>query len=106
MYVGTMSTLSVGQARYGILLNENGIVVDDGIVARLGECHYWVNTTSAGVERTTAAFEEWLQCEYTTMQGAGDADNLALGQCDGGGSEGLGAGWPRRASRRNSHRNS
>jgi sarcosine oxidase subunit alpha len=68
MYVGTMSTLSLGQARYGLLLNENGIVVDDGIVARLGPQHYWVNTTSAGVERTAAAFEEWLQCEYTQMR--------------------------------------
>ena len=68
MYVGTMSNLSVGQARYGLLLNENGIVVDDGIVARLGPQHYWLNTTSAGVERTAAAFEEWLQCEYTTLR--------------------------------------
>jgi sarcosine oxidase subunit alpha len=68
MYVGTMSTLGPGQARYGLLLNENGIVVDDGIVARLGPEHYWVNTTSAGVERTAAAFEEWLQCEYTQMR--------------------------------------
>ena len=63
-----MSTLSPGQARYGLLLNENGIVVDDGIVARLGPQHYWVNTTSAGVERTAAAFEEWLQCEYTQLR--------------------------------------
>ena len=68
MYVGTLSTLAVGQARYGVLLNENGTVVDDGIVARLGECQYWVNTTSAGVERTAAAFEEWLQCEYTSLK--------------------------------------
>src|SRR6202011_3066278 len=68
MYVGTMSNLNPGQARYGLLLNENGIVVDDGIVARLGPQHYWVNTTSAGIERTTAAFEEWLQCEYTGMR--------------------------------------
>jgi sarcosine oxidase, subunit alpha len=68
MYLGTMSNLGVGQARYGLLLNENGIVVDDGIVARLGPQHYWVNTTSAGVERTTAAFEEWLQCEYTALR--------------------------------------
>jgi sarcosine oxidase, subunit alpha len=68
MYLGTMSTLAIGQARYGILLNENGIVVDDGIVARLGEQHYWVNTTSSGVERTAAAFEEWLQCEYTNLK--------------------------------------
>jgi sarcosine oxidase subunit alpha len=68
MYVGTMSNLSLGQARYGLLLNENGIVADDGIVARLGPQHYWVNTTSAGVERTAAAFEEWLQCEYTALR--------------------------------------
>ncbi len=68
MYVGTMSTLKLGQARYGVVLNENGIVMDDGIVARLGEHHYWVNTTSAGVERTAAAFEEWLQCEYTNLK--------------------------------------
>jgi sarcosine oxidase, subunit alpha len=68
MYLGTMSNLSPGQARYGLLLNENGIVVDDGIVARLGPQHYWVNTTSAGVERTAAAFEEWLQCEYAQLR--------------------------------------
>jgi sarcosine oxidase subunit alpha len=68
MYVGTMSNLNPGQARYGLLLNENGIVVDDGIVARLGPQHYWVNTTSAGVERTAAAFEEWLQCEYSELR--------------------------------------
>jgi sarcosine oxidase subunit alpha len=68
MYVGTMSNLAPGQARYGLLLNENGIVTDDGIVARLSERHFWVNTTSAGVERTAAAFEEWLQCEYTALR--------------------------------------
>ncbi len=64
MYVGTMSTLPVGNARYGALLNENGVIVDDGIVARLGPQHFWVNATSSGVERTALAFEEWLQCEY------------------------------------------
>jgi sarcosine oxidase subunit alpha len=37
-------------------------------VARLGPQRYWVNTTSAGVERTSAAFEEWLQCEYTNLR--------------------------------------
>ena len=68
MYVGLMSDLAPGQARYGLLLNENGVLVDDGIVARLGPGHFWVNTTSAGIERTAAAFEEWLQCEFTDMR--------------------------------------
>lgn len=64
MYVGTMSTLAVGSARYGVLLNENGVVVDDGVVARLGPNHFWVNTTSGGVDQAVLAFEEWLQCEF------------------------------------------
>ena len=64
MYVGTMSTLRVGGARYGILINENGVVFDDGIVARLAPDRFWINTTSGGVERVALAFEEWLQCEY------------------------------------------
>jgi sarcosine oxidase subunit alpha len=68
MYVGTMSTLAIGQARYGVLLNEHGTLVDDGIVARLGEQHYWVNTSTAGAERTAAAFEEWLQCEFVHLK--------------------------------------
>jgi sarcosine oxidase subunit alpha len=68
MYVGTMSTLAVGQARYGVLLNENGVITDDGIVARLGAEHFWVNTSSGGAERTTAAFEEWLQCEFVDLK--------------------------------------
>lgn len=68
MYVGTMSTLDVGQARYGALLNENGILIDDGIVARLDDEHFWINTSSAGSERTAAAFEEWLQCEYADLK--------------------------------------
>jgi sarcosine oxidase, subunit alpha len=68
MYVGTMSTLAIGQARYGLLLREDGVVFDDGIVARLGPQHFWVNTTSGGVDRVALAFEEWLQCEYVHHQ--------------------------------------
>jgi sarcosine oxidase, subunit alpha len=68
MYVGTVSNLKTGHARYGLLLNEFGIIVDDGIVARLGEHHFWVNTTSGGAERTAAAFEEWLQCEFVDLK--------------------------------------
>lgn len=68
MYVGTLSNLAIGQARYGLLLNENGVLVDDGIVARLGPQRFWVNTTAAGLERTAAAFEEWLQCEFLDLR--------------------------------------
>ncbi len=68
MYVGTMSSLATGQARYGVLLDENGVIFDDGIVSRLAKNHFWVNTTSGGVERVAAAFEEWRQCEFVDLQ--------------------------------------
>jgi sarcosine oxidase subunit alpha len=68
MYVGTMSTLPVGSARYGLLLNELGVIVDDGIVARLAPDRFWVNTTSGGADRVALAFDEWLQCEYVSMR--------------------------------------
>jgi sarcosine oxidase subunit alpha len=34
----------------------------------LGPQHCWVNTTTSGAERTAAAFEEWLQCEYPDLK--------------------------------------
>ncbi len=68
MYVGTMSTLSVGQARYGLMVNEMGVIHDDGIIARLGLDHFWANTTSGGVERVAQVFEEWLQCEFIDLK--------------------------------------
>jgi sarcosine oxidase, subunit alpha len=72
VYMGLPYTVTriwtVGQARYGVLLNENGVVVDDGTVARLAENHFWVNATNGGVERTASAFDEWLQCEFVHMK--------------------------------------
>ncbi|MDH0866263.1 2Fe-2S iron-sulfur cluster-binding protein [Mitsuaria sp. GD03876] len=68
MYVGTMSTLKPGQARYGLLTHETGVIHDDGIVTRLGEHHFFVNTTSGGAERVALAFEEWLQCEFVDLR--------------------------------------
>jgi sarcosine oxidase subunit alpha len=68
MYVGILSTLAVGHCRYGLLLHESGVVADDGVVARLGPSSFWVTTSSSGAERTAAAFDEWLQCEYPDMR--------------------------------------
>ena len=34
--------------RYGLMLREDGLVMDDGTTARLGENHYLMTTTTAG----------------------------------------------------------
>ncbi|MDT9600223.1 sarcosine oxidase subunit alpha family protein [Sphingosinicella rhizophila] len=67
-YANTMSTLKIGKVRYGLMLNEMGIVIDDGVAARLGEDHFLVGTTSGGADNIAAAMEEWLQCEWLDLQ--------------------------------------
>ena len=47
VYTNTFSTLPVGRVRYGLMLREDGLVLDDGTSARLGEDHYLMTTTTA-----------------------------------------------------------
>lgn len=48
VYTNTMSTLKPGRIRYGLMLREDGYVMDDGTCARLGPDHFVVTTTTAG----------------------------------------------------------
>jgi sarcosine oxidase subunit alpha len=48
VYTNTFSTLPVGRVRYGLMLREDGMVMDDGTTARLGDSHYVMTTTTAG----------------------------------------------------------
>ena len=48
LYTNMFSTLKVGRVRYGLMLREDGHVMDDGTTARLGENHYVMTTTTAG----------------------------------------------------------
>jgi sarcosine oxidase subunit alpha len=47
IYANVIATLPVGKARYGIMLREDGIVFDDGTVARLAPGHFVLSTTTA-----------------------------------------------------------
>jgi len=47
VYTNTFSTLKKGRVRYGLMLREDGHVMDDGTCARLGEAHYLLTTTTA-----------------------------------------------------------
>jgi sarcosine oxidase subunit alpha len=67
LYVGTMSTLAPGRCRYGLMLNEHGIVFDDGVVARLAPDRFLVGTTSGHAAAVTAMMREWLQCEWVDL---------------------------------------
>jgi len=64
IYANTMSTLKSGKVRYGLMLNELGAIIDDGVAARVEDTHYIVCTSSGGAARIAAWLEEWLQCEW------------------------------------------
>jgi sarcosine oxidase subunit alpha len=68
LYVNNVRTLEPGRLRYGLMLNDNGIIIDDGVLACLGEGRYMVNTSSAGALNTHFWMEEWLQCEWRSMR--------------------------------------
>jgi sarcosine oxidase subunit alpha len=48
MYAGSHADLRVGMTRYALLLDEGGIVRDDGVVARLRPEHFYLTTTTGG----------------------------------------------------------
>ncbi|MCA8868363.1 MAG: sarcosine oxidase subunit alpha family protein [Rhodobacteraceae bacterium] len=47
VYSNMMSSLPVGRIRYGLMLREDGMVMDDGTVARLDKTHFLITTTTA-----------------------------------------------------------
>jgi len=47
VYINMMSTLGVGKARYGMMLREDGIAMDDGTAARFADDRYFITTTTA-----------------------------------------------------------
>ncbi len=67
-YVNPVARLETGRVRYGLMLNENGVIIDDGTIARLGRDHFVVTTTSGGAARVAAWLEEWRQCEWPGLE--------------------------------------
>jgi len=68
VYTNAWSQLQPGRCRYGLMLNENGMVFDDGVTTCLAENHYHMTTTSGGAARVMGWLEEWLQTEWPSWQ--------------------------------------
>ncbi|OED40731.1 sarcosine oxidase subunit alpha [Chromatiales bacterium (ex Bugula neritina AB1)] len=64
VYTNNWKKLAVGSCRYGLMLNEHGMIFDDGVTTRLGENHYHMTTTTGGAARVLNWLEEWLQTEW------------------------------------------
>ncbi len=68
LYTGKMSTLKPGKCRYGLMCNENGFLMDDGVAARIDDQSFLCHTTSGGADHIHGWMEDWLQCEWWDWQ--------------------------------------
>jgi sarcosine oxidase subunit alpha len=48
IYTGRFANMKVGMTRYALMLDEAGVISDDGVVARLGEQRFYFTTTTTG----------------------------------------------------------
>ena len=68
LYVNAWKRLEVGRCRYGILLNEAGFIIDDGVVGRLADDAFHVTTTTGGAPRVLHMMEDYLQTEFPELR--------------------------------------
>jgi glycine cleavage system aminomethyltransferase T/NADPH-dependent 2,4-dienoyl-CoA reductase/sulfur reductase-like enzyme len=68
IYINGFRTLAIGRLRYGVMLREDGFVMDDGAVARLGEYDYFMSTTTANAAKVLAFSEHLLQTAWRDLK--------------------------------------
>jgi len=68
VYTNAWSKLAAGKARYGLMLDENGMVIDDGVTTCLDENHFLMTTTTGGAARIYEWLERWLQTEWPELK--------------------------------------
>ncbi|MCA1297169.1 sarcosine oxidase subunit alpha family protein [Stappia indica] len=68
IYTNPWLKLGPGRLRYGLMLNEAGFIMDDGVVGRLAEDRFHVTTTTGGAPRVLAHMEDYLQTEWPDLK--------------------------------------
>lgn len=68
IYTNPWAKLEPGRCRYGLMLNEQGFVMDDGVVARMAPDRFHVTTTTGGAPRVLHHMEDYLQTEFPDLK--------------------------------------
>ena len=68
IYVNGFAKLPVGKARYGIMLRDDGAVLDDGTTWRIGEDDYFMTTTTAQAGPVMSFIEDLLQTRWPDLK--------------------------------------
>ena len=68
VYTNTWLKLPIGKAKYGVMLREDGIVMDDGTTTRISENHYHMTTTTAQAANVLTHLEYYLQVVWPELK--------------------------------------
>lgn len=68
IYTNLWAKLQPGRCRYGLMLDENGMLLDDGVNLRLADQHFLLSTTTGGAARVMSWMERWLQTEWPELK--------------------------------------
>ena len=68
VYSNAFAKLPIGKTRYGIMLRDDGIVMDDGTSWRLSENEYLMTTSTAQAGKVMSWLEELLQTRWTDLK--------------------------------------
>ncbi len=68
VYTNKFSTLPVNKARYGLMLREDGLVLDDGTTWRLGENEFLMTTTTAAAGKVMQHLECLLDIHWPDLR--------------------------------------
>ena len=68
LYTNNWSKLEPGRCRYGLMLGEDGMVMDDGVTTCLAPGHYLMTTTTGGAAAVMSWMERWLQTEWPDLK--------------------------------------
>ncbi|MBG1232256.1 2Fe-2S iron-sulfur cluster-binding protein [Aestuariivirga litoralis] len=67
VYVNGFAKLPVGKARYGVMLNDDGLVLDDGTTSRISDTQYYMTTTTAQAGEVMSWLEFLLQMHWPDL---------------------------------------
>ena len=68
MYTNAFTKMKPMTSRYALMLGEDGMIKDDGIVCKINDNHFVSTTTSSGAPKVLADMEEYAQTEWPHLQ--------------------------------------
>lgn len=61
IYTFAFAKQPIGRARYALMVDETGVIIDDGVACRLHERHFYVTATTSAVDQVYRQMTFWNQ---------------------------------------------